>query len=224
MDHHLAIKEQTAERYIFGELPDAERDEFEEHLADCPKCNEDVKAAQLFAANSYAVFRDEARAADALPRRQEVRSPWWRTRWAIAFSGGLNLALAGVALYAFLALIPFLKSEIRVLGAPALSESFALAGTARSARAVYSVQRDASATFRLDLPEQFDSYTCGLEKKTGGSEKEYNLRVTPGQETLDVTIPAAALDPGDYNVSLLGWRGGQSHRLSTFTLRVTPAR
>jgi hypothetical protein len=224
MDHTLALKEQTAERYIFGELSDSERDEFEEHLADCSKCNEDVKAAQIFASNSYAFFREEAHAADAVTDRKKVRLPWWRMRWALAFSAGLNVALAGVALYAFLALVPFLKNEIQVLGAPAVTETFSLAGNARSARPVYSVPRNASAAFRLDLPEQFDSYTCGIEKNAGGPQKTYNLRIAAGRETLDLTIPAAGLDPGDYNVSLRGLRSGQSQLLSTFTLRVTALR
>lgn len=225
MDHHLAVKQQMAERYIFGELSEAERDDFEEHLADCTRCGEDVKAAQIFAANSYAVFREEALAVDTDAVREGSRAPWWRMKWVLAFSGGLNVALAGAALYAFVALVPLLRHEVQTLQAPRVSESFSLAGTTRSARPVYTVPRNGSATFRLDLPEQFDAYTCDIG---GGSNdaarKTYNLRIAGSRETLDLTIPVAGLDPGDYNVTIRGLRGGQSQLLSDFVLRVLSPR
>jgi anti-sigma factor RsiW len=67
MDHEHAIAAQVPERYVFGELPRKERDEFEEHLADCSYCLQDVTTAQAFAANTREVFRGEAVAVEARP-------------------------------------------------------------------------------------------------------------------------------------------------------------
>jgi anti-sigma factor RsiW len=57
MDHKTAVRSLATERYILGELSPAERDEFEEHLSDCPECMEDVSTAEMFVANSRAVLR-----------------------------------------------------------------------------------------------------------------------------------------------------------------------
>jgi hypothetical protein len=223
MDHHLAIKDQLPERYVFGELSDSERDNFEEHLADCSRCMEDVRTAQVFAANTFAVFRDEEqRAAAGLPGKPPPAA-WWRTRWALAFSGGLNLALAGAALYAFLGVVPFLRTEVQRLEAPELSGSFVLQGPTRGARPVYTVSRDSSATFRFDVPQHFESYVCTLERLSGRLQKTYNLRGADQGETLNLTIPVAGLEPGDYDVTLHGAQDGRSQLLLEFVLRVNPA-
>ena len=60
MNHEHAVAAQFSERYVYGDLPGKERDDFEEHLADCSLCSEDVMAAQAFAANMRAVFHEQA--------------------------------------------------------------------------------------------------------------------------------------------------------------------
>ena len=57
MDHETATKLQAAARYIAGDLPAADRDQFEEHFFLCPKCAEEVRWEQIFAANARALFR-----------------------------------------------------------------------------------------------------------------------------------------------------------------------
>ena len=37
----------AAERYLLGELTDAERDQFEEHFFDCSACADDVRGTPL---------------------------------------------------------------------------------------------------------------------------------------------------------------------------------
>lgn len=221
MDHHLAVKEQLPEKYILGELSETERDDFEEHLADCSRCMDDVRTAQAFAVNSYAVFQEEAQSVAAGIPSQNTRSPGWKTRWAFAFSSGLNLALAGAALYAFVALVPFLKNQIRLLESPSVSEPFVLEGPTRSALPVFVVPRTASASFRLDLPQHFDAYVCIIKDAAGRTQKAYNLLAAGNTETLNLTVPVAGLHPGDYNVTLRGSQGVQSQLLVSFVLRVT---
>ena len=56
MEHDWATRLVAAERYLLGELSDAERDQFEEHFFDCPACAEEVRAGAIFEANARAVF------------------------------------------------------------------------------------------------------------------------------------------------------------------------
>ena len=57
MDHETATSGRLAERYVAGELTDAEREQFEAHFFDCPACAEEVRCEQEFAANLRAVLR-----------------------------------------------------------------------------------------------------------------------------------------------------------------------
>ena len=49
---------------MLGELPPAERDEFEEHLADCRMCMQEFGAMDIFAANASAVPKSAEKTAN----------------------------------------------------------------------------------------------------------------------------------------------------------------
>ena len=48
MNHSDAVTQMAAERYLLDELAPDARDEFEEHLFDCPECVLDVRAGDVF--------------------------------------------------------------------------------------------------------------------------------------------------------------------------------
>ena len=48
MNHDEAIREQTVERYLLGELPEDARALFEEHFFDCAMCASDLKNGAAF--------------------------------------------------------------------------------------------------------------------------------------------------------------------------------
>ena len=48
MNHDDAIREQTVERYLLGELPEDARALFEEHFFDCALCASDLKNGAVF--------------------------------------------------------------------------------------------------------------------------------------------------------------------------------
>src|SRR2546425_931516 len=70
MDHEQATTRMAAERYIIGELTDAERDQFEEHFFDRHACAEDVRIGAIFRVNSQTVFADR-------PPQAAVQPGWW---------------------------------------------------------------------------------------------------------------------------------------------------
>jgi len=219
MDHHQAIEAQLPERYVFGDLVPGERDEFEEHLADCSRCLEELTLAQAFASNAQAVFREQAY--EAAEVAKETRTSWWRSSLAYAFSGGLNVALAGVALYAFLAVIPALQSKLQTLQAPAVATSFVIQGATRGPQATFIVQRGSMASFQLDLPHQFDRYLLSIDMSSGETQKTYTLHVPDKTETLNVTVPSMGLATGDHKTTLRGLQGTESELLAEFVIRIT---
>src|ERR1700688_1890740 len=100
MDHEAAMQMKASERYVVGDLPASERDEFEDHYSGCSRCMDDVWTASAFAANARAVF--EGRAAI---KPMAERAGWlaWLRRPVpvLAFSAALNLALFGGLAYQF---------------------------------------------------------------------------------------------------------------------------
>ena len=42
MDHIEAVNNQAVERYLLGQMPDAEIDAFEKHFFECGSCAEEV--------------------------------------------------------------------------------------------------------------------------------------------------------------------------------------
>lgn len=72
MDHQAALDQHLTEKYLLGELGDAEAAEFEEHFFECEICAKDVVQASRFAANLKAVLREENTALEVRPHHQFV--------------------------------------------------------------------------------------------------------------------------------------------------------
>jgi anti-sigma factor RsiW len=58
MDHIEALWLQAAEKYVLGELPNSQREEYEEHYFNCADCAEDIKAAVALVEGFRQVFRE----------------------------------------------------------------------------------------------------------------------------------------------------------------------
>lgn len=221
MNHQTAIEAQFPERYVFGDLSQAERDVFEDHMADCSDCFEQVRTTESFAANAHAVFRDRPTAEAAAPAAKE------RGRWnffnpkALAFSGALNLAFAAAAAYVFIAVLMPLRNDVTRLEKPSIAEVFTVQGVTRSATPVYTVRRGVTPHFRMDLPQRFDNYTCEVVSALANRlQRKSQLQITSSQETLDLAVPVADLPAGDYDVRLTGNGSGGRQTLARFTIRL----
>ena len=95
MNHEQAMKDQATERYLLGELPENERDAFEEHYFECMMCADEVKSA--FA------FKDAVRASRAVHDEVAARRTARKAKWNLA----PPLAAAASVLVAMLAWMQF---------------------------------------------------------------------------------------------------------------------
>ena len=68
MDHIEAVKNQAVERYLLGQMPEAEIDAFEKHFFECGTCAEEVESGVIFQENARAAF------GTAIPRRKPILS------------------------------------------------------------------------------------------------------------------------------------------------------
>ena len=56
MDHEQVEKDKIVERFLLGDLSEAQREGFERHFFDCPLCSEDMRIAEIFRSNALDNF------------------------------------------------------------------------------------------------------------------------------------------------------------------------
>ncbi len=214
MDHDNVVRAHLPERYFLGELPPAERDEFEEHLADCSACRKEVAAIDAFAANAVAVFENEERAKVLQPAAGKGWLDFLRPRpiRALAFSGVLNFAL----LLVIAAGVTRMSRENR----PGILEIHTVRPPARSA-SDQVIEVPVSRQFALlqfDLSHSYDRYTYTLDQQVVSVEKPAESPT----ETLALRVPITGLKAGEHSLQLTGWNGQSETEIARCTLRLVP--
>jgi hypothetical protein len=208
MDHETAIQTKASERYAIGDLPSSERDAFEEHFSDCPRCMDDVSLASTFAANARAVFRERAHARPAPPNSF---LHWLFARPIPAFAA---IAFAAVIGYQNMVVIPETKAPRSAVA------SLALDGETRAALP----RVKAADALRVQMP--FDR--PGIAEVSGALMVYVELMDTLGNsvskgavaapapnQPLDLYFPVR-LNPGRYTVVVRADKAGQEIARSAF--------
>src|SRR5215472_1205296 len=122
MDHKQAKELQLAEKYVLGELPPVQRDEYEDHYIDCPECAQDVYAAAAFIDTAREVFRQEA-SGEATGRA----GGGWLTAWLRpAVAGPVFAALLLAVGYQSLVSVPHWKNAAMQASAPRVLPIYSL--------------------------------------------------------------------------------------------------
>ena len=203
MDHTQATETQAAERYLLGELPADEAEDFERHYFECADCAEAVEAGNDFIANAKAVLTERSTQPARTPALRPKTSPWERLRawWPLPMlvPAGAALVLAVVAGYQGFVVIPGLEG-------PRALPAFQLAGLSRGAEAQISVAAGTAAlSLAIDLPPdaRFSQYLCTV--RTGG-RAVFQVVAPPPREGEPITIlaPTRSLTPGDYELTVYG--------------------
>lgn len=219
MDHTEAERTEAVERYLLGELTEAEREAFEEHYFACPQCAQEVLAGEALRANVRAVLLEDRRLSrTAAPARRWFRFPSPQLAWAAA------AVFALVAAYDRLVLVPRLQSDLAELNTPQTVSRHVLLPLAR-ADEVPRLAVGSKGFVTLALPLDFlpDVRRLSVEVRNSRDRIVASLAVRVSErlgEPLELLVPAASLAPDAYTVLLYGWRGQERAELATYRFLV----
>jgi hypothetical protein len=198
MDHEAAIRTGAVERYILGEMKDAERDAFEEHYFCCPICAEAIRTADA--------LKGEMK--DALSGgRFEQRRRWWFP-WPVLIPAAAAMVLAAVVVYQNAVVLPVLKAP-RTLG-PALILDGLTRGTGPK------IGSGAALHFQMGL----DGVTGNrvrveIDRKADGEVAGGVVAAPAPNQPLDVYFPGE-FEAGQYVVVVKDEPGGREIARSSF--------
>jgi hypothetical protein len=215
MDHAEAVRLNAAESYLSGELPEALRDQFEEHYFDCFECANDLKSLDIFQTTSRMVFEEEV-VARVPPERPEAERTGWFGWFGPLVAVPAIATLAAVIVFQNAVTIPALKQRPRT-AAEAYASSFRLQGTTRGQR-ISTVSVRSNEGFALDfdfIPAQvFPSYQGLLFDDADGSVLKFHLPGELANKEVHLAIPAGLLHAGKYSLVLSGVRDAEGRLAS----------
>jgi len=208
MLHREADQTLAVERYLLGDMPAPELEEFEDHLFQCSECSESVKSGTTFVENARAIFSEPSAPPRPEPARPALRvqRSFWRNLFAApAFVPALAaLALLCVAGYQQLVVIRGLRTQIAELTVPQPLASFALHAASRGAEQTIVVPSHVSFfDLRFDVAvESASGYSCAILDEVGSSRFTQHLQ-QPGSQadgTLHLLIGRSRFPAGNYTV------------------------
>lgn len=207
MDHTEAVQLQAAVKYVLGELPQAERDAFEEHYFDCKECALDVNAAAAFVETSRQVLRAEA---ERGAKSAESKGGWlfWLRP---AFAAPALLILLAVIGYQNLITLPQAKREAGSSVGQFVSSSFSLrmANTRGGEEVKVRVHPNESFALQFDFTpaKPFSSYLCQLQDESGRSLLQSVVPGTSINQEAQLIVPPNRVKPGRYSLVFTGASG-----------------
>lgn len=219
MNHQQAVDLHAAEKYVLGELPEAQRLEYEEHYFDCADCALDLKAAAAFVDASRHVFGEQAAAALAAARASKgapVRTAWLpQFRWAFAAVPAFAaLVLVLVVGYHRIGTIPQPRSaSTQDMPSPDgptfdLGASGTLRGGEKPANEtpfVIRANQGFSLAFDFTPRTPFAAYVCQLQDTSGRVVLQVAVPAEKANQRFVLPVPGRSVPvPGNYRVVILG--------------------
>jgi len=208
----------AVERYLLGEMNEAETESFELHYFECAACAVEVETGTIFKENVQAAF--------AYAPEPPPAVPWWR-QWSFAAPAFAALVLAVVTIFQTGWVIPALRQEVARLQAPQPVPAmavpvFAVRSMARGEKNVIAVPPGArSFVVNLDLPDdQFPRYQCELRAPSGSPRWAFNTLAPPPGSPLCIVISTAGLQPGIYTLKVHGVSGGRTGPEINYSFRL----
>ncbi|HWA93170.1 MAG TPA: zf-HC2 domain-containing protein [Terracidiphilus sp.] len=212
MDHNEAIQTMAVERYLLNELPSELRDEFEEHLFDCPECAMDLRTGAVFVKETRECLPTLAESKPSIGTPVLVTSPSPRKKnWFFslqALTVPAFAALLAIVGYQNLSTIPHLRTaaeQPRILPWTSIH-----AGTRGGAATPLNASRSGGAVLLIDLPQEsgYTSYAFDLLNSEGKLIWNRTEAVpginNPNANTLSLLIPGSGLQQGSYTLTISG--------------------
>ncbi len=222
MNHDQALELQAAEKYVLGELPAAQREEYEEHYFDCPECGGDVKALAAFVDTAREVLRQDAEKSAA---REFTAAPsgwfhWLRPAVAVPAFAALLLVVA----YQNSVTIPRAKKEAAQGAGQLFTSSFSLQMANVRGGEEVKVQIHPKESFALKFDftpaRTFDSYICQLQDASGRPLLEESVPGSSRNKEAQLVVRGGLVKPGKYSLVFTGapGAGGQENRAEVLRL------
>ena len=189
MEHQSAVNENAVERYLLGEMSDAERDDFEDHFFGCTECATDV--------------RDGVTVVDAIRAERRMAAPAPRR-----FAMWTGIAAAVVLIFVLAAQNAALRRELGATLAPRAAAVTFLTSASRGAGempVVVADRRQPQAALDFDIPESsFASYRCDLRDAAGRAHASVVVTAAQAKDTVRLLVPTHDLEPGNYTLTVDG--------------------
>ena len=199
----------AVERYLAGEMNEAEQMEFEEHYFECSACAEEVRIQTIFIANleavlhePYPVSRETARDFAPAPARPAAVRPHWPI--VAAMAAALVLA-AGIG-YQNLVQFPQMRRDLALANAEDSPPTFYLAETRSDSDtlAVPPGTRHISIMLNQTPGRIFAFYECTLQDDRGKTLRAFRVRGPGNQEEWQIRLSTEGLSAQSYTLKVRG--------------------
>lgn len=219
MDHDEAIRQKATERYLLDELDPELRDQFEEHVFDCPDCALDVRTAALFVEQSKVILGEPGAHSAMKQPVPAAAKPGWFAWLRPAFTVPVLALLLAVIGYQNMVTYPKLTAAANQpqLG-PWTSVNVSTRGAATT---VIKTHRGEGFALLLNLPPEdgFASYGVDLYNPAGKLEWSAPLSAIPAEEGRQIYIPGHDRLPGTYTLVVRGINpAGESKEISRHSI------
>ena len=191
-DHVCADREDAAERYLLGQMSDADREKYEDHFFSCALCAEEVKATARFmdTCQRQLAGSPAAGSVTALPKRR-ASIP---RRSTTIMSGALAATLA-LAVYQNVVTIPALRQS----ATPRALTAFSFVGfnSRGAADRTIAAPRDQPFLIYFDVPpnQHAGRYDCRILAEDGRAVATTEVSESQAQEAVPFMIPAEGCCP-----------------------------
>lgn len=208
MNHSEATKQMAAERYLLDELTPETREEFEEHVFDCPECALDLRAGTVFVTEAKLQLPALVTAgAETKAAKAAKKQSFWAALWQPAFAAPAFAALLIVVLYQNLVTFPSLRDTATQ---PHIVPLAAMHGATRGSS---HLSLTADRTHGLALPVELSaepgvapaaSYAFELRDPQGKTAWTGTIpapaQETEGEQPFSLVIPGKMLQNGSYSL------------------------
>jgi Putative zinc-finger len=199
LSHEEAVERDCAAQYVLGDLPEAERDPFEEHLFDCSACSDKVRTGYLLVRGAEITWKRPIAAA-VQPAPTPIKGR--RRSWVIA-------ALPYVATLALSLAAGFQNVALQRARSPQAVLAFNVPPqTKGDARQIRLPRTGQFVELDLDVFAPQPQYHWEIRPASDTRAVMAGKAQVPGEDSvLRLLLPARTLRPGRYEAVLAGPAG-----------------
>jgi len=207
-DHLCADREDAAERYLLGQMNEADRDQYEQHFFSCALCADEVKASARFMDTCQSLLSGPRAPAPVMAIAAGPGRRAWLPRTSSAVITGALAATLALAVYQNVVTIPALKRST----APGALANFSFAAFNSRGATPRTIVAPRERPFLLffDIPPGTPArrYDCRILADEGRVVMATDFSESQAQEAVPLLISAGLLDPGTYTLVVTARTGG----------------